>query len=69
MEIGLGSMVVQQPGGGLVMCVTAVDGNHLYCVSTDHHKSVRQWFERSRLVRAAVRPVRPLFVERLQATG
>jgi hypothetical protein len=40
-KIGLGSMVVQQPGGGLVMCVTAVDGDHLFCVSTDNHKSVR----------------------------
>jgi hypothetical protein len=69
MEIGLGSMVVQQPGGGLVMCVTAVDGDHLFCVSTDNQKSVRQWFARSRLMRAACRSARRPYPEGLQATG
>ena len=69
MEIGLGSMVVQQPGGGLVMCVTAVDGDHLFCVSTDNQKSVRQWFARNRLMRAANRPARRPLSQTLQATG
>ena len=67
LQIGLGSMVVQ--GDGPVMCVTAVDGDHLFCVSTDNQKSVRQWFARSRLIRAATRPARRPVPQALQATG
>lgn len=59
MEIGLGSLVVDDGAGGeLAMVIAAMDGEHAFCVSTDARKSVRQWRHRSTL-RAAARPPGP----------
>jgi hypothetical protein len=52
-DIGLGSLVVDAAGiTPLAMVIAAMDGDHAYCVSTDAHKSVRQWRHRSTLKQA-----------------
>lgn len=51
MEIGLGSLVVQQSGDGPVMVVTAATGDDMFCVSLDLGSPLKVWCHRAMLKR------------------
>jgi len=58
MEIGLGSIVVQQSGDGPAMVVAAATGDDMFCVSLDLNMPLKMWCHRAILKRTE-RPQRP----------
>jgi hypothetical protein len=64
MEIGLGSIVVQQSGDGPAMVVAAATGDDMFCVSLDLNQPLKVWCHRAMLKRAE-RPQRPAMARSL----
>jgi hypothetical protein len=64
MEIGLGSIVVQQSGDGPAMVVAAATGDDMFCVSLDLNQPLKVWCNRAMLKRAE-RPKRPAMARSL----
>ncbi len=52
MDIGLGSIVVQQSGDGPAMVVAAATGDDMFCVSLDLSMPLKVWCPRAMLKRA-----------------
>jgi hypothetical protein len=52
MDIGLGSVVVQQSGDGPVMVVAAATGDDMFCVSLDLAMPLKVWCPRAMLKKA-----------------